>query len=74
MQLALKRLPPQVAYDRVYRLRRATQLSLQHKLLPRTQWTRTEDDAPYLLPIIQQIEAEIKEKDQLDSIQVLKSH
>jgi hypothetical protein len=40
---ALKRLPPQVAYDRVYRLRRALQCSVTHKLLPKDQWTKPEE-------------------------------
>ncbi|KAL6857635.1 Cytochrome b-c1 complex subunit 7 [Amphichorda felina] len=42
VQLALKRLSPKEAYERVYRLRRATQCSYQHKLLPRADWTTNE--------------------------------
>lgn len=38
--LALKRLPPKEAYDRVYRLRRAVQCSISHQLLPKEQWTK----------------------------------
>jgi len=41
--LALKRLSPKEAYDRVYRLRRAIQCSVTHKLLPKDQWTKPED-------------------------------
>jgi hypothetical protein len=41
--LALKRLPPKEAYDRVYRLRRAIQCSVTHKLLPKDQWTKPEE-------------------------------
>lgn len=74
VQQAIKRLPAQVNYDRVYRMRRAVQLSLQHKLLPKDQWTKPEDDAPYLLPLIKQIEAEIKERNELDTIEIIKSH
>lgn len=40
---ALKRLPPQESYDRVYRLRRAMQCSVTHKLLPKDQWTKAEE-------------------------------
>ncbi|EFX01533.1 ubiquinol-cytochrome c reductase complex protein [Grosmannia clavigera kw1407] len=73
VQQAIGRLSAQVKYDRVFRMRRATQLSLQHKLLPKAQWTKPEEDTPYLLPIIKQVEAEIKEQHELDSIVVIKS-
>lgn len=59
VQLALKRLPPQEAYDRVFRLRRAfqvvlcdfctasetngSQCSLSHQLLPKDQHTKPEE-------------------------------
>lgn len=39
---ALKRLSPKETYERVYRIRRATQLSIQHKLLPKEEWTKPE--------------------------------
>lgn len=74
VQLAIKRLPADVNYERVFRMRRATQLSLQHKLLPKAQWTKPEDDVPYLLPLIKQVEAEIKERQELDTIAIIKSH
>ena len=74
VQLALKRLSPKESYERVYRMRRATQLSLQHKLLPNSEWTKPEEDKPYLMPLIQEIEAELKEKDSLDSLEVIRKH
>ncbi|OAA67301.1 ubiquinol-cytochrome c reductase complex protein [Niveomyces insectorum RCEF 264] len=74
VQNALKRLPQQVNQERIFRLRRAVQLSIQHKLLPKDQWTKAKDDVPYLVPLIKQLEAEIKEREQLDSIVVIKSH
>lgn len=40
---ALKRLPPQESYDRVYRLRRAFQASAIHQLLPKEEWTKPEE-------------------------------
>ncbi|KAI0509428.1 cytochrome b-c1 complex subunit 7 [Xylaria bambusicola] len=72
--LALKRLPPQEAYDRVYRLRRAIQCSVTHKLLPKDQWTKPEEDVPYLSPILEQIRASHAEKEALDSLTVIKGH
>ncbi|KAK4249083.1 cytochrome b-c1 complex subunit 7 [Corynascus novoguineensis] len=71
---ALSRLPPKENYDRIYRIRRATQLSLQHKILPKHEWTKPEEDVPYLTPILEQLQAELKEKDALDTLTVLKNH
>ncbi|KAK0619237.1 cytochrome b-c1 complex subunit 7 [Immersiella caudata] len=72
--LALKRLPAKESYDRIYRIRRATQLSIQHKLLPKAEWTKPEEDVPYLVPLLVQIEAEKKEIEQLDTLSVMKKH
>ncbi|KAI2625848.1 putative ubiquinol--cytochrome-c reductase [Hypoxylon sp. NC1633] len=69
---ALKRLPPKVAYDRVYRLRRAFQCSTTHRLLPKEEWTK--EEFRYLQPLIDQIIAEEKEKNALDSLTVVRSH
>ncbi|CZR59714.1 probable ubiquinol--cytochrome-c reductase [Phialocephala subalpina] len=70
--LALKRLPPKEAYDRVFRLRRAFQCSLAHQLLPKEQHTKPDEDVEYLSPIIRQIEAEAKERDDLESLSLNK--
>ncbi|KAH7125444.1 cytochrome b-c1 complex subunit 7 [Dendryphion nanum] len=72
VQLALKRLPPKEAYDRVWRLRRAFQLSVSHQLLPKAEWTKAEEDTPYLSEIITTIESELKEREDLESIIVSK--
>lgn len=71
---ALKRLPPKEAYDRVYRIRRALQCSVSHKLLPKGQWTKPEEDVPYLTPILEQIRAAEAEKAALDTLVVVKNH
>ncbi|MCJ1468233.1 Cytochrome b-c1 complex subunit 7 [Pseudocyphellaria aurata] len=70
--LALKRLPPNEAYDRVFRLRRAFQCSLSHQLLPKEEQTKPEEDYEYLSPIIREIEAENKERGDLDAMIVKK--
>jgi len=72
VQLALKRLPPKEAYDRVFRLRRAFQCSLAHQLLPVSEQTQPEEDKPYLTPIIEEIEAENKERADLEAMVVTK--
>merc|ERR1711988_116245 len=68
VQQALKRLSPKEAYDRVFRMRRAFQCSLSHQLLPKTEWTKTNDDYPYLSPIIREITAEQTEREDLESM------
>ncbi|WPH01088.1 Hypothetical protein R9X50_00392300 [Acrodontium crateriforme] len=72
VQLALRRLSPKESYDRVYRMRRAFQLSLSHQLLPKEEWTKAEDDTPYLSPIIKEIEAELSEREDLESMIISK--
>ncbi|KAJ6784680.1 hypothetical protein PWT90_00423 [Aphanocladium album] len=74
VQIAIRRLSDKEGYERVYRIRRATQCSYQHKLLPKADWTKPEDDKPYLRNIIAQVEAELAEKDALDSMTVIKKH
>ncbi|GKT44934.1 cytochrome b-c1 complex subunit 7 [Colletotrichum spaethianum] len=65
---------PKESYDRVFRIRRAVQLSYQHKLLPKNEWTKPEEDYPYLGPIIQQIQAEEAERLAFETIEVQKKH
>jgi ubiquinol-cytochrome c reductase subunit 7 len=74
VQQALGRLSAKESYDRVFRIRRAVQASLQHKLLPKSEWTKAEEDVPYLVPLIEQIRGEQKEKTDLDAIKIVKSH
>ncbi|EMD96445.1 hypothetical protein COCC4DRAFT_84116 [Bipolaris maydis ATCC 48331] len=72
VQTALKRLRPQEAYDRVFRLRRAFQLSMSHQLLPKEEWTKPEEDVPYLSPLITDIEAEMAEREDFETMIVQK--
>ncbi|KIW05159.1 uncharacterized protein PV09_03710 [Verruconis gallopava] len=72
VQLALKRLPPKEAYDRVFRIRRAFQCSVSHQLLPKEEWTKPDEDTPYLTPLIEEIEAELAERADLDAMIVSK--
>ncbi|KAG2163573.1 ubiquinol-cytochrome c reductase complex 14 kDa protein [Aureobasidium pullulans] len=70
--LALKRLPPKEAYDRVFRMRRAFQCSISHQLLPKNEQTKPDEDIPYLSPIIKEIEAERRERMDLDAMVIKK--
>ncbi|KAF3491924.1 ubiquinol-cytochrome c reductase complex protein [Arthroderma uncinatum] len=68
VQLALKRLPPKEAYDRIYRIRRAVQCSVEHQLLPEKDQTKPEEDVRYLLPLIEAIQREQAERAELDAL------
>ncbi|TQS38596.1 hypothetical protein Golomagni_00896 [Golovinomyces magnicellulatus] len=69
---ALKRLPPKEAYDRIFRIRRAVQCSVSHQLLPKEEQTKPEEDVEYLGPLIREIEAEAKERADLESLSINK--
>ncbi|KAK2873385.1 Cytochrome b-c1 complex subunit 7 [Arthroderma sp. PD_2] len=68
VQLALKRLPPKEAYDRIYRIRRAVQCSVEHQLLAEKDHTKPEEDIRYLQPLIDAIQREKAERAELDSL------
>ncbi len=40
---AVRRLPEKESNLRVYRIRRALDLSMKHRILPREQWTKPEE-------------------------------
>ncbi|KAF7547275.1 hypothetical protein G7Z17_g7849 [Cylindrodendrum hubeiense] len=73
-QKALKRISATESYERIYRIRRAVQCSYQHKLLPKEQWITTETDVRYLTPVIDGVKAEMAEKEELDSIAVIRKN
>ncbi|KAH6986145.1 cytochrome b-c1 complex subunit 7 [Ilyonectria destructans] len=73
-QKALKRISAKDSYERIYRIRRAVQCSYQHKLLPKEQWTTTATDTRYLSPVIEGVKAEMAEKEELDSIAVIRKN
>lgn len=72
VQKALERLPPRLTYDRMFRHRRAMQLSLSHSILPPEEQTKPEEDIPYLQPYIEEIEREISERKELDAASISK--
>ncbi|KAL7005484.1 Cytochrome b-c1 complex subunit 7 [Cystobasidiomycetes sp. EMM_F5] len=67
VQKALKRLTPREEYDRAYRLRVASQLSVLHHPLPKEQQLTADQDVRYLQPLIEEITAEMDERAQLDT-------
>ncbi|KAI5813453.1 ubiquinol-cytochrome c reductase complex 14 kDa protein [Pyronema omphalodes] len=68
VQKALKRLPPRLVYDRMFRQRRAMQCSLAQTVLPKEEQTKPEDDIHYLRPYIEEVQREFAEREELDSL------
>jgi ubiquinol-cytochrome c reductase subunit 7 len=63
---ALELLPKEELYARHYRLKRAFQLSLMHRILPEKEWTTPEQDVRYLRPWIEQVRKEREERESYD--------
>ncbi|ORY33114.1 cytochrome b-c1 complex subunit 7 [Naematelia encephala] len=68
VQRALSRLSPRESYDRVFRHRIAFQQSILHKPLPKDQWLPVSEDKRYLTQLIKNVEAEVKEREEWDSL------
>jgi ubiquinol-cytochrome c reductase subunit 7 len=62
VQEALQRLPQAELDARVFRFKRAIDANFHNDYLPASQWTKPEDDTPYLLPVIQEVQDEAAEK------------
>ncbi|XP_071961851.1 cytochrome b-c1 complex subunit 7-like [Antedon mediterranea] len=59
---ALRRLPEQDHNERTFRIKRAIDLTGKHRVLPKEQWTKFEEDKRYLKPYIDEVEKEFSEK------------
>lgn len=70
VEKAISRLPKSELYARNFRTLTCAQLSITHHLLPKEEAVKSEEDMPYLLPYILEVEAEAAEKQQLDNITV----
>ncbi|KAK9475137.1 ubiquinol-cytochrome c reductase complex 14 kDa protein [Dipodascopsis tothii] len=73
VQKAISRLPKDDYYSRVFRLRRAMQLSLQQQILPKDQYLPAEEDTRYLLPYILEAQAEANEREELDNLVITRN-
>ena len=83
---ALQRLTLQEQYDRSYRFRRASQASVLHAPLPKSEWTKVEEvcfyhlelhisiscsqDVRYLKPLVLDVAKEDNERKMWDSITI----
>ncbi|XP_005797417.1 cytochrome b-c1 complex subunit 7 [Xiphophorus maculatus] len=61
---ALRRLPENVGNDRVFRIKRALDLSMKQQILPKDQWTKYEEDVNYLTPYLEEVIRERKEREE----------
>ncbi|XP_020788479.1 cytochrome b-c1 complex subunit 7 [Boleophthalmus pectinirostris] len=61
---ALRRLPENVYNDRMFRLKRALDLSMKMQVLPKSQWTKYEEDVNYLTPYLEEVIRERKEREE----------
>ncbi|XP_068431458.1 cytochrome b-c1 complex subunit 7 [Clinocottus analis] len=61
---ALRRLPEDQYNDRMFRLKRALDLSMKQRLLPKDQWTKYEADVHYLTPYLEEVIRERKEREE----------
>ncbi|XP_070840256.1 cytochrome b-c1 complex subunit 7 isoform X2 [Chaetodon trifascialis] len=61
---ALRRLPESQYNARMFRIKRAMDLSMKQQILPKDQWTKYEEDVPYLAPYLDEVIRERKEKEE----------
>ena len=51
---AIRRLPENLYNDRMFRIKRALDLTMRHQILPKDQWTKYEDKF-YLEPYLKEV-------------------
>ncbi|KAG8005211.1 Cytochrome b-c1 complex subunit 7, partial [Nibea albiflora] len=61
---ALRRLPENHYNNRMFRMKRALDLSMKQQILPKDQWTKYEEDVHYLAPYLEEVIRERKEKEE----------
>ncbi|XP_061463315.1 cytochrome b-c1 complex subunit 7 isoform X2 [Rhineura floridana] len=61
---ALKRLPEDAYNERLFRIKRALDLSMRHQILPKEQWVKYEEDRYYLEPYLKEVIRERREREE----------
>ncbi|XP_057684168.1 cytochrome b-c1 complex subunit 7 [Corythoichthys intestinalis] len=61
---AVRRLPENLYNDRIFRIKRALDLTMKHQILPKEQWTKYEEDVQYLTPYLTEVIRERKEREE----------
>jgi len=70
VQRALGRLTTRESYDRAFRIKNASHLSVQHKNLPKEEWLPISEDKRYLKPHLTEVIKEDAERQDWDSMSV----
>ena len=58
MEKAVERLPDEMKWERIYRIRRAMELQMKQRILPEEEWTKAHEDVRYLEPYLEQVKKE----------------
>uniref|UniRef100_A0A8C6AVB3 Cytochrome b-c1 complex subunit 7 n=1 Tax=Monodon monoceros TaxID=40151 RepID=A0A8C6AVB3_MONMO len=61
---AIRRLPENLYNDRVFRIKRALDVTMRQQILPKEQWTKYEEDKFYLEPHLKEVIRERKEREE----------
>ncbi|XP_003219562.1 cytochrome b-c1 complex subunit 7 [Anolis carolinensis] len=61
---ALKRLPEDMYNERLFRIKRALDLTMRQQILPKEQWVKYEEDKPYLQPYLKEVIRERLEREE----------
>ncbi|XP_075995459.1 cytochrome b-c1 complex subunit 7 [Genypterus blacodes] len=61
---ALRRIPENMYYDRMFRIKRALDLSMKMQILPKTEWTKYDEDVLYLTPYVNEVIREREEREE----------
>ncbi|XP_015341467.2 cytochrome b-c1 complex subunit 7 isoform X1 [Marmota marmota marmota] len=61
---AIRRLPENLYNDRMFRIKRALDLTMRQQILPKEQWTKYEEDKFYLEPYLKEVIRERKEREE----------
>ncbi|XP_075251190.1 cytochrome b-c1 complex subunit 7-like [Convolutriloba macropyga] len=61
VEKALERLPDDLKYERIYRIRIAMELQMKQRILPEDEWTKPHEDVRYLEPYIDQVLEEMNQ-------------
>lgn len=68
---AIRRLPEDLYNDRMFRIKRALDLTMRHQILPKDQWTKYEEDKFYLEPYLKEVIRERKEREEWGAASVV---
>jgi len=70
VQKALGRLTTREAYDRAFRIKRASHASVLHSDLPKDEWLPASEDKRYLKPHVLEVTGEDLERQKWDNLTV----